>query len=388
MQKYFLLAVLFLSCYGTNAQSPISLSKSNVPQLSPGVLHYRVANISGVNAPSTGTNQNWDYSFIKGSPVKNTAYLPAASFSSTAVMDTNGLEIIYGTFGLNAGIVYDMDANGLFITGGVVKKQTFPLGAATGNAKDSIYVGAQFYKLRDDIIDFPVSASSHWVSNSMHSLNFNVSANGLVKAPARKLSYKRVVDSVKGWGAVTIPSPRKSSIPYDVLLVRRKTITIDSFYLFGVAAPAALLSSFGIKQGDTGLSFTELFYRTGSPVPLLSFDFGTDSTYSSPSGATYDADNVQSGVMPEGYDFSTFNIFPNPAHADGVNVRLYKPSSGQWIFMVVNQIGQTLKILPVEGTGNLNFEIGLSGMLPGLYYVRVTDNQGQVFYSSKLDIVK
>jgi hypothetical protein len=368
------------------AQSAIIITKSATTPLHAGAYHNHLANITGVNTPSAGANQTWDYSVMAGGPVRSKIFNAATSFSATAVVDTNGSESIGGGYAIKSGVVYDIDANGFFRAGGILAKQTFDLSSITGSNGDNLLIPAQVFTLHESLLKFPCTASTNWVSNTAHTLNFKITASSffLLNTPAKKVVHVISDNSVAGWGKIKIPSSNKASIDYDVLLIKKHTITIDSFFLNGYPAPPAMLSYFGLIQGDSTIDYNESFYRLGSVVPLLSLEYGPDSTWSAPIGASYDADNVQSGIEMPASPISEFNVFPNPASE---NIILDIPANAELCtrIEIVNSLGQTMMACPFNNEIDRTIQLP-SEMKPGLYFIRIKNSGGTPVYFSRLVI--
>ncbi len=390
--KKFILSV-FASVFAISAiaQSPITLSATNETALQTGVYHGRVVNTATLMPPSIGANKTWDYSNLHFSPVYTNSLIQATTFSSTAVADTTATETIGNGLVIPVASVYDMDASGFFGAGAIILKQSFTLGAVTGNNNDSLIFQAQVYKYRQNILAFPATYNSVWQSKITHAINFIVNApsKSLFNAKASKVSHATVIDSVVGWGTLSIPSSNKASIPYPVLLVKEQTKTIDSFFLYGGPAPKALLDSFGVTQGMASYDYSEYFYRTGTVEPLMTIDYNADSTYTNPSAASFTADNVQSGIGNASASFSSFSLYPNPATSGKVECSFNKFSMADWQLNVVNSLGQLIRSQTLSGTGDMTEQIDLSSVRSGgLYIVNVVDENGTLIETGRLSVIR
>ncbi len=389
MRNFFTFLGAIAVSVTANAQSAITLNSSNVTGLQTGKAHWNVASNVGMKSPSTGSNQTWDLSGMKDSIQMTTNYVSATGFTSTSVVDTSTYENVIPGAIVKSGFVYDVDANGYFVAGGIIPAQAYSEGFLTGNKYDSSHWAPQTYKDRQNLMVFPATAGSSWTSNGYHRLTFTitVAAYSLKDVPVTVAKHYYVKDTVVGWGTVNVPSSNKSSIGYNSLLVRRKTIVVDSFYLAGNVAPPAMLVALGVKQNDSSATYNEYLYRAGTGTPLVSYSY-PDNTYSKPSYTTYDADNVESGINNQGYDPAIFNIFPNPATAGPVNIQVNKLSQNPWNLTVVNSLGQTMVSEKIEGSGNRNLQLNMAGCKAGLYFVHVADNNGNVLMSSKLELTR
>jgi len=389
---YFISAVLIsLGAVHANAQSAITLDKSNITGQVKGTIHTHTASATGVSAPKTGANQVWNYTNLSGGVAVSTNLLVDTTVSKTAVMDTSTHENVVQTSPVKSFIIYDIDSKGYFTPGRMLPHQDYSDAIITGNPKDSTLWQVQSYKARQNIIAFPATMSSAWSSNTVHPLNskINLTTYGITNASVDINVHSVTKDSVVGWGTLQIPAGSKPSQAYNVLLVRHFIVSTDSFYLNGQVAPSFMLLAFHSKQNDTStIDYSESFYRAGTGTPLLTLDFGYDATYTTPTTVTYDADNVQSSVEAPASSLEIFNVFPNPAKAGFINLELMKSSNSNWNLAVANALGQNLKTMKVEGNGKLNFQMDLTGMKNGLYFIQVSDENGNVLGSSKLNIVQ
>ncbi|MDV7400435.1 hypothetical protein RZS08_53970, partial [Arthrospira platensis SPKY1] len=116
--------------------------------------------------------------------------------------------------------------------------------------------------------------------NFIFPVNFNltVSSFGLNNSPGQFVQYLEKKDSVVGSGDLIIPTLNGASIPYPILLVKSQTNVIDSVFLGGAPAPAALLMAFGLTQGS---SYTDNYYYFYSPNferPLMQLSMNSNWT--------------------------------------------------------------------------------------------------------------
>lgn len=390
---YFPCAMFFaLLAISANGQSAIILDKSNISGLGTETIHTHSTVLTGFTSPSTGANQTWDYSSLSGGKDISTNFIAVgAPFSNTAVVDTSTMQSIVKSAAIKGGTVYDIDADGYFIAGKQMPKQAYSDALITGNPKDSTHWDAQSFLSRENLILFPATMGSSWRTSSTHKLNctITVAAAGLNNAPITFAVSNYTNDTVVGWGTLSIPAGAKPSIPYNVLMIRQRVVEKDSFFLYGSPAPVFLLAGFQSKQNDTTYEdFTESFYRPGFSTPLLTIDYGYDSTYSTPTSIRYDENEIQSSVKNPYYDYDFFKLFPNPAKAGRVNFQIYKNSEKPWKLNIVNALGQNIKTMAVNGNGNLNLFLDMTGINTGLYFVNVTNENGAPMVSSKLDIMK
>jgi len=395
MRNLIIFIGILSASLGANAQSAITLTRANITGLSQTITHSVNAGTAGITAPTIGANQSWDFSSLVGITAINSGFVPANfyftnTFSKTAVADSSTSEVVIKlTEEVHAPLVYDIDNNGFFIAGRIISAQNYSEAPLTGQPQDSSFWPFQTYIARENLIAFPATMGSSWTSKTVHPLNSTITivSYKLKNAPVKVVVHSYIKDTVVGWGTLKVPSSKNASIPYDVLLVRRHTVTSDSFYLNNQPAPVFVMAGFGSKQNDTtSNTYQEFFYRSGNGMPLLTLNFNSDSTYTSPGSANYTVDSVKSGIEDASFNPDLFKIYPNPSSGGLVNFQLLKKNDLPWKLIVVNALGQEVKTIPIEGTGNLNRNFNMNGNEPGLYFVRVTDEIGTTLATGKLDI--
>ena len=400
MTRILCLFAALVASLATFAQTPITLDKTNITGRIQGSFHWRIASATGVNSPTTGANQAWDYSSLKGAYQKGNL-LAAPSYSTTAVQDTDANLLNYETSidphsFIQTCTVYDIDDQGLFYAGKIFPKtKATSESQFTGNIKDSTYFPPQYFQARENIIPFPATMGTSWVSKLNYTITLNMTAidYGLNKTSGKIERQVFIKDTVVGWGTLKIPVITQPSIPYNVLLVRRYYVQIDSYFVKNGStfqpAPPPLLTAYTVKQHDTtNKAYSEYFVRAGNGYPLLSIGYGNDETYTHVTSVSFDADNVKAGIENEDYNPIGLNIYPNPANSGAIHFQFTKNSGQVWRITIFNLIGQTVKTMKTEGTGNRDIQMDCGDFKPGMYFVNIIDESGDKVQNSKLQIVK
>jgi hypothetical protein len=414
MKKLMLFAVMIMAALNTMGQKAITLKQGNI-KVSDGTVKLHSADITGVTLPGTGSNKNWDYSSLSGGSAMTQDYTnnTSGSFSRTAIIEANGNGMFtpYETYPANK--VFDKDKDGFFYAGDDVPYYASQLEEVTGDPNDVLIIPAQSNVIssRDNIVKFPATSGDTWTSSYTKTLKFNLTIEflGMYNLPCTEVSYTKVKNTVVGWGDIKTPASTKNvkSRLSDVLMIRREVITTDSIFLNGVAAPGWLMSAFYTAQGAaTTVSYTESFYSNGGFTPVITFDFGTDNTYSTLAGITYlikgndeSAENVAivqkdpngslAGNELNAVSLGTtnLNLYPNPvANGSLINCQFNKPAEGTWNINVSNMIGQVVKTIPVTGTGNMIVPIETSNNKEGIYMLNIVTDKGAIHASSKFNI--
>jgi len=396
MKKILLFVVVMVSvvCF-VKAQTPISLEKNNVP-LSAGPFHYAVGNPKNTSLPKNGKNISWDYSGL----LKDTGFSESYQFvfhnpfsqSKLALTDTGIHEFLTSSNFFSGTDFFDEDSNGFYFSGASVAEQGLSLKNYFNNSADSIYIPEQDDSLRLDLINFPSIFGKGHHEKTIKSLFFfwTVKSANMDSAISFKTTYYSVSDTVTGWGTLRVPVAGKKSIAYTVLLIQRKVVTIDSYFVNGSPANKFFLIAFGMVQGQSIVDCNEYFYRTGHQEPLLAIGFGTDTSYSAPLSVSWSTDSItqQAGINTNDPDNINFSLYPNPVNANQVNWSLAKANGGQWQILVLNSLGQVFRSETIEGNGTINQSFDISGAKAGLYFVAVLDENGQLLGNSKLNITR
>jgi hypothetical protein len=377
-----------------HAQIKITATNTTVPA-SGAVVKLNVAALSSVKtSPAMGTNQVWNYSSLKDSFIYTFSLTPNknSSFLSTDLVDTSETQTLFQGVNYRINNVYGEDASDVFEAGSYLNYQFQDISSLVGFGADTIYFPAQalVFTNRQNLIALPATYPGKWSNNYKKTLDFQLTiappAN-YKHAPCSKTTYVSTTDSVAGWGTLSIPSPNKASKPYPVLMVRRKTVTIDSLIINNGPPPALLLAGLGLKQGQVTTDYTVNFYAVGRAISMLTMDYGSDKTYTTPQSVNYTDDSVQSGIDNNQPLLADFTLYPNPSSQNVVNCRFVKTTSAAWTLKIMNMLGQQVAAQTVSGIGSFNIPLNISGVKGGLYIVNIIDENGNAS-SQPLSVVK
>jgi hypothetical protein len=294
MKHLFTAACLLV---GSAAHAQITITAAQYPATAASVDRFQPAAITGVTAPTKGANQTWDYRSLTptGSVQVNTYGSASATPPFAGSVRTYPLTLTQGAFSISATAYEGFDAVGFSQLGSVVPAQTFPLTTVTGGPNDALVVPAQTIPTNTLRLPLPLTSTTR-VSRFSRVGNTSVLTAvlfGYNQAPLRFVQRITTVDSVAGWGTVRIPvaGSAAGSAPIQVLLMQRRIIEQDSFYLNGQPAPALVLAGLGQTQGGFTYGFAHYFYRQNAAQDVLSFIY-TNSTFSTLAGARYSAETA------------------------------------------------------------------------------------------------
>jgi hypothetical protein len=330
---------------------------------------FQRAVITSVSAASVGSNQNWNYSSIVNDGFgflqyydasdSTVGYPPAHHFSYLELLSPSGSSIDAWQFN-------SLDNNGYYISALYVEPYTENLAQFSGGANDELVVPAQRYAFPDTFyfVKFPATNQSSWNSSNTRRVNFTITLGGfgLNQAPGYFQDTEVETRTVIGDGQIIIPDENGNAMPaVDVFLIEAIGSSVDSIFLAGSPAPAALLSPFGLTQGATTNYHYYLFYPvygSGDPVAAYSVNANGDII-----GFTYRPRAVreiqQMGIAEQSGNL--LNLYPNPTTG------LVMLSQEVNHAVLYNLQGQ--KLMEVNGS---SFDI--SSLQSGIYMLQV-DNQ-------------
>ena len=341
-------------------------------------LNFQYANAvdaSSVVVPTAGNNQVYDYTNV----VLNTPYGFTLPLNSVPTLITNathqseGLsDDISSSLALTYyNLMYKLDATGVYLTGWAIPESSLSLGGT-----DSIKIGAQYATFNKNIYiqKFPMTVGASINDNQPSVINYNftisVAAYNLSNAPAVRRQYITQKDSIVGWGVFKRKSPSGVLLSDTVLMSSRIRTTVDSFFLSGSPAPAALVGFLGAAQGRTTFSSRLSFLEKNRAIAVMYLLYPNATFTGPPSASTFefgDALRTPTADLSQAVD-NVWNVYPNPV----TDRRIYLTySSGKDVtFSIVNALGQTMEqmILPANSLGLPTSVLLKNSMPAGLYF--------------------
>ena len=318
MKHFFTFCLLASSA--AYAQSPITITAAQFTATAATVERYQGAATAGVAVPTKGANQTWDYrSLAPTGTVQVTTYTSAGTTPPFAgSVRSYPLTLSQGTFSILATAYEGFDAIGFGQLGSVVPAQSFPLSTVTGFPNDVLAVPAQTTTVNTLRLPLPLTSTTR-VSRFNRVRNNSLLTAQLFGYNQASLQYVQritTVDSVAGWGTLRIPVAGSAvgSAPLQVLLMQRRVIEQDSFYLNGQPAPPLIVAGLGQVQGGFTYGFAHYFYRQNAAQDVLSFTY-TNSAFSTLAGARYSAETAIPLAATASREVATGGLtaWPNPA---------------------------------------------------------------------------
>jgi hypothetical protein len=386
--KYFfvLLCILASVAYG---QQPLTITRANFGYTL-GADTVNAVNAETVKIPAEGADKTWDYSslvptstsFVNFAAKSNPAF-PSALFFGTDLFDA---------FAMGRGYYYDEALNvtdaGYVGLGISIVGQPYGIGDLTMNPLDSLNFSEtnNVYANPRYVVRFPLTYGAVTVNNYTIDVPFQltISAYSLNKAPGIKRRNISVIDSTVGWGTLLLPGVNGKPKSMEALLVKRYTTEVDSFFLFGQPAPAALLAAFQMTQGGSFKTGKYLFYRAYARSYALLLNFN-NQLFAGVSTAYYDNSTVGTltgAYTPVAGDIRA-EVWPNPS-TDGI-FTIAAPKSAATV-IVKNVLGMEVLRRETDG-GAVNISLP-AGSLPGVYFYQLENRAGTLVSAGKIMLVK
>lgn len=254
-------------------QGQITLTESNTPH-SPNLNDERLLSYTPViNFELEGENIQYDFGSIAPEFMYTDEYFSAVRPEFADATRYFISRSVFGPLDLFSEYHTRKTSDGIAEVGTYKLEQSLSLGPLSGNPDDQLVFSgnATVFPVPNYELPFPTNYGDTWTTNTeiVFDLNVSIAAFGLDNVPGRAVSYLEHQYEAAGWGKVTVPTLAGPSIPYDVLVIKHGTTFIDSIFLGGAPAPAALLSGLGLTQGAQGIQNSYYFYAENIENPLM-----------------------------------------------------------------------------------------------------------------------
>ncbi len=406
-----LLSIAFLSLMLTSAtlaQITIRRADFTVSGVTLDSGRYRVLSKTTLNGQvAIGNNQTWDFSTALDSTsvAPSKYYFIPASLFGAAPANLNDANLAYNynsqfqVFSFPSRTFQKVDSTGYYEIGYATNGAKFPLLAFTGGATDTIYFPALStrYNRPRQFQKFPMTANAVW--NNLNDrevtaeFQLSIAGFGLNRVPGQRVTIYNFRDTVVGWGTLRLRNPSGgAALNFAVLLQRSNFTLVDSFYVGGAPAPAALLNAFALTQGATYTDNTVFSFRAvGFNEPVASVYVSANG----PSGGLnyYRAVNNAQGLSTATREYDNTPIatkaYPNPTSSD-ITLAFDKTNDATWNVMVYNLAGQVITVQPISsGKGAINQTVSLGGNLTdGTYFYNLVDENSLIRANGQFKLVK
>ncbi len=395
LKHFFALIISGLTVISAFSQSAVTIKSDDMPVPT---QPYNLDVVTGLVPNAVpANNTTWDYSTAFGNTPSLADFYPeVVPFFLDAGVDV--YRVLFKNFSTDFGYEifqeYDFNANGVYDIGVDILEQNNTLQPFTGNIADSIFIPSQSKIVSEPrrIIEFPFTANSAWSSDSRRvtDMALNVPAFGLNYAPVQHVYHWIRQDSIVGWGKMRVYTPAGPSIDYDVLMDKISEYALDSFYLNGAPAPTALLTAFGVTQGQkTEHNYRYNFYRKGSFNYLASFFYNTDDTYSNVFNAFITTDGLETAppsAVVEKMSYATV-LYPNPSAGSELNIKLLGGQVELDSYEVFDAVGRLVRQGQIAANGS-EFQVRMNGHLPtGNYAIQLKDKELRIVAVQRFEVV-
>lgn len=381
------LTLFFLVVLWTTAGAQIILTAENAtpPAAYTDSLYFGVT--TGISAPTGGAAQVWDYSDVDldFSRVVDVTDEQGSSVFPEAYSSGPG-RLRFQAFEADA-VYYDgADEDGIYAIGRLIEETSYPLTAVTGNPDDTFLFAADTfsYEGRVNDVEFPMTYQDAYESTRIErtSIALTVAAFGLNNTPVEGRRYYTESHTVIGYGQVIIPlEDQSASPPIEVLLVQVDQTAVDSFFVAGTVAPAALTGAFGVSQGMVSMVQRFVFLTPGLEQPVVRININANGIAEDFIYRPRAADLVSS---TRELSTARLSISPNPVPRGGtIRVQLDEELTAGSI-RLLNQQGQMISV-PEVNTQGKQYTVEIPVQLPaGLYFLQAIDANGRLIPAQRI----
>lgn len=402
MHKLLLFAIA-ISCvtFTLLAQQPvgITLTQSNHTIVAGNYMNYFFNGF-----PLTlqlGQSQTWELNktFMVTSGVNqafNTYVESTNSQYPGALSQPDIFEVLAAQRGYNYDAYYKQSADGFAEIANVVSiDNAWSISDLTGGSADTLYMPKQTILMSAPrtVVHYPASYGTTWQSAYRRVTNakITVAAFGLNQATISKASNFVITDSVVADGSMRVPMDNGlKSKPYNVLLVKRKTIRQDSIYLNGMPAPELMLAAFGLTQGTRDTTYKIIAWRAESVNYMAFFNYNHDNTYTNYDAAYINGSGVepdiQSSVLGEVVPNATAT--PNPTN-DVVNIGLQKTNDAPLHVELYTALGQKVhSIMFSVPCGDITIPVFVHTLPNGAYRAIIRGEDNNILRTASFVVAK
>jgi hypothetical protein len=382
------LSIFFLVPNAIYSQSAITFFSPDMPIPTTG-FNYDEFTALNPTQPTIGVNKSWNYATYFGNSPSSVDFYPEVDPFYTAA----GVDVYFQSFKTlspNLGLGYlfyselDFNQNGVDDKGIYIDEQVFSLEALTGSITDNLTFPLQGYLTNGArrVVKFPMTNSTHWTSSVRKANDFTlkVAAFGLNNTPCQHVYTIVRQDSIVGWGKLRVHTATGPSIAYDVLIDKLKQYSIDSFYVAGAPAPAALMTAFSVSQGQiSDVTHQYNFYRLGSYSYLMRFHYGADASYTNLEYAYINTDNLTTettGISETTENTYSTVLFPNPSNGSEINLTILGKDLDNVSYTITDLSGKILQSADNQVTLGNTLTVKLANELSnGMYFLQVKDKK-------------
>lgn len=359
-------APLFLA-----AETPLTLTYENYGVIAPGdFLSWNTIATTSIPMPTTGENQQWDYSNVQNTGSVAAAFTtPQNAVFPTATIASGIAFVIVGNR-VEGERFEEISTQGYFSLGHSLQETIIPIDQ--GIIKGKLVVPTQNVHTGRTQVQFPATYGSTWGTPDTRVVaNAKLTVLLYNDAPTQLVQHYITHDTIVGWGRLTVPG----NSSHDVLLHKQTIIQIDSFYINSEPAPELLLGALQAKQGDT--TFIEYYSFYAAHVKGEVLQIGTFTRQGETSTVAQYNSNLPTSVEEHGRNAVSLQLYPTPIANTATTVEFDKTSNGTWSIVLHNALGQVVQNILIDNPiGHIRTAFELSPALPnGTYFYTLRNEQ-------------
>jgi hypothetical protein len=350
--RVVLLFVAFLCAGFVSAQSPITISNSNMPS-SGDTLRYSTAQLNSLgNYTQTGTNYSWNFSSLvpTGQGVR----------SFKASLQTPYAFFFLGLNEYGEKIADTLGAGPLIMTKyyDYYKKQTSPaafIADGVGITFSSVPV-PRYYSDKDELYMFPMSYPKY----DSTTFKFTTASNSLIPIQYSKTGYR--ITTVDGWGSITTPYGTANCL---------RLITTQ-YSQDSVKNNILPLLSFGFPNYQRSYQWM----TTSTKIPFLEITGNLTGNNFTPTQARY-RDSPRTLTQIREHRMPELAMYPNPVKD---YIFLSIPAEKNLSAEIMSITGQLIGNQNAEPFGGTGQKLNMSAFPQGLYLMKISfDNNSYYF---------
>lgn len=377
MKKSVLITASLLLSISLQAQ--ITLNSTNAPSLTvcqsdDSLTRPKLSGtLPDMSAKANGT---WDLTTIVDSQYLFTYSGVASSSAFPTATFTHDIGYAFSALKYIVVRMYSITSGGIIAHGEHLDRQALSIGAQTGDSGDSLVFALQDINYTPTRIytKYPSTMSTTWteVYNYNTAFNLTVALYSLNKTPGERRSKHTVKNTVVGWGKMSVKDKDGNPSGYmDVLQIEVERSLEDSFYLGGSLAPTALLTAFGLTQGQVSTSVFRNYMRIGEVTPLAEVQY-TDNTYNTIQDFRIHRQRLPKPVGIKNISVQNISIYPNPVVNNNFTVKM-DGVNGNISYELYSITGQSVAAGNVPASGSVNLQ---SSIPSGTYFIKLKTDDG------------
>ncbi|MGH1338401.1 MAG: T9SS type A sorting domain-containing protein [Aureispira sp.] len=354
----------------------MTITQATFPRLAAWIDSLSIPLQTSATLPTHGAFQTWDYSSWTLDYISTSLHIDATTAPNfPRALHKVSENLVFANLPITSDAYYGLDANGWYPLGRSYQAANYSLTAVSGGANDSIHFlnDNQIYGGRTDLCPFPLTYQTQRSQSHTESIPFQVTivAFGLNRTPGfRRRTVSRDLEVV-GHGTLRMPTATgTASAPYNVLLVKINRTRVDSFFLGGAPAPAALLSALGLAQGAT---ITDSFYNFYAP------NYGANILGMTDNNGIGDILFYRTGALDvvlslTNIQVQSSNCFPNPVQEQQTLTIETNKTIGSAYLNIVDASGRVVFKKNLEAIQSKQYQWKLPSILEkGVYFYQLID---------------